>query len=352
MEIDFLIIGQGIAGTAMAYRLGKEGKRIMLLDQPMHNQSSRVAAGLYNPITGRKMVKTWMAEELFPEIEPFYRELEKISSRKFLYPQKIYRPFLTIEEQNEWMGHSSDPNIGQFIEQIFTSSIYTQVRDPFGGVMLQGSGWVDLPTLLDGMASFFGDNLRIEKFQEELLIQQGEGWNYKGRHAKAVIFCSGMGTKQSRFFSFLPFSPVKGEILEVKQEADLDCIVNRGVFRIPLNNGNVRLGSTYSWHDLNQGATSRAAKELVEKLQELVQVEVEGIIHHGFGIRPATKDRKPFLGKHPELSNVYVFNGFGTKGVSLVPHFSKVMQDFIFDVKPLPIEVDISRYFNIFKLDQ
>lgn len=206
MEIDFLIIGQGIAGTAMAYRLGKEGKRIMLLDQPMHNQSSRVAAGLYNPITGRKMVKTWMAEELFPEIEPFYRELEKISSRKFLYPQKIYRPFLTIEEQNEWMGHSSDPNIGQFIEQIFTSSIYTQVRDPFGGVMLQGSGWVDLPTLLDGMASFFGDNLRIEKFQEELLIQQGEGWNYKGLHAKAVIFCSGMGTKQSRFFSFLPFS--------------------------------------------------------------------------------------------------------------------------------------------------
>lgn len=79
MEIDFLIIGQGIAGTAMGYRLEQAGQSFLIFDLPESNKSSRVAAGLYNPVTGRKMVKSWMAEYLFPKIEPFYQEMEKKS---------------------------------------------------------------------------------------------------------------------------------------------------------------------------------------------------------------------------------------------------------------------------------
>lgn len=103
MEIDFLIIGQGLAGTAMGYLLQKQGYQILLFDNPAQNQSSRIAAGLYNPVTGRKMVKTWMGEVLFPQIEPFYKELEKLTGKQFLNSEKIYRPFLSIEEQmNGW----------------------------------------------------------------------------------------------------------------------------------------------------------------------------------------------------------------------------------------------------------
>ncbi len=75
MEIDFLLIGQGLAGTALAYRLKQAGKKIRIIDQPRANNSSRIAAGLYNPVTGRKMVKTWKADSLFPVIKPFYQEL-------------------------------------------------------------------------------------------------------------------------------------------------------------------------------------------------------------------------------------------------------------------------------------
>ena len=118
MEIDFLIIGQGLAGSALAYRLIKEGKQVVLLDQPEANRSSQVAAGLFNPVTGRKMVKTWKGELLFPEIVPFYEELEEVTGRKFLTQQTIYRPFLSIEEQNEWMGHSSDSAIQPLFKKL------------------------------------------------------------------------------------------------------------------------------------------------------------------------------------------------------------------------------------------
>ncbi len=78
MEVDFLLIGQGLAGTVLSYRLVNSGKRVHVIDQASNNHCSRVAAGLYNPLTGRKMVKTWNADEIFPEIEPFYAQLEKV----------------------------------------------------------------------------------------------------------------------------------------------------------------------------------------------------------------------------------------------------------------------------------
>jgi glycine/D-amino acid oxidase-like deaminating enzyme len=97
---------------------------------------------------------------------------------------------------------------------------------------------------------------------------------------------------------------------------------------------------------LDEGPTPKAKKELLEKLTEVVRVAVKAVPQHKVGIRPATKDRKPFLGKHPNEQSVYVFNGFGAKGVSLVPYFSERMCAFILEAIPLPKEVDISRYFK------
>jgi glycine oxidase len=346
MEIDFLLVGQGLAGTALAYRLEQQGQRVMLIDQPAAYTSSRVAAGLYNPVTGRKMVKSWMAEILFPEIEPFYNELEQACGRRFLTRKSIYRPFLSIEEQNEWMGHSSDPSIGMFIQSIFTDSQYPEIRDPFGGVLLQMSGWLNINEYLDGMAVYFGDRLRQEDFDESRLVKTAEGWSYEDILARNIVFCNGLGALKSRFFSYLPFAPVKGEILEVAQAFDPDFIPNRGVFRVPLGDGVFRVGSTYTWHDLETGPTETAKDEILAKLMELIRVPVKSVTSHKVGIRPATRDRKPFLGKHPVEDSVYIFNGFGAKGVSLIPYFSKVMTGFLTKSTPINAAVDIARYFK------
>lgn len=346
MEIDFLIIGRGIAGTALGFRLEQEGQKILIFDEPKSNMSSRVAAGLYNPVTGRKMVKSWMAEFLFPEIEPFYQKMEKVTGREFLTKEKIYRPFLSIEEQNEWMGHSSDPKIGMFIDKIFTKSQYPELRDPFGGVLLQMSGWLNINEYLDGMAKYFNDRLIEQEFDENLLDRTSEGWRYGDIYTKKLIFCNGLASMKSRFFSYLPFAPVKGEILEVTQDFDPNFIVNRGVFRVQLSKGLYRVGSTYTWHDLEIGPTEKAKNEILEKLLDVVKVPVDSIKSHKIGIRPATKDRKPFLGKHPVEDSVYIFNGFGAKGVSLVPYFSKMMTQYLLKSLPIQADVDIARYFK------
>jgi len=345
MEVDFLLIGQGLAGTALSHRILESGKRVMVFDLPEANKSSRVAAGLYNPVTGKKMVRTWLADQLFPEIEPFYSALEQLLDKTFLMKRPIYRPFLTVEEQNEWMGHSGDPFIQPFFEKIYTQPLFEEVQNPFGGILLKNSGYLDINTMLDAYAAHLleKDCLRQEHLKEDELRFEKEGVFYQDIKAEAIIYCNGLGALESNFFKELPFAPVKGEILDLDQDFHPDAIINRGVFRISLPNGLKRVGSTYSWHDLDTGPTERAKKEILEKLDKLVNVSVPKVIAHKFGIRPATKDRKPFLGKHPAKERVYIFNGFGAKGVSLVPYFSKVMLELLIQGKEPQKEVNIMR---------
>jgi glycine oxidase len=346
MEIDFLLIGQGLAGTALSFRMLEKNKKFLLLDTPNANNSSRIAAGLYNPVTGKKMVRTWLADLLFPEIEPFYERMEALLGQQFLVKKNIYRPFLSIEEQNEWMGHSGDPLLQPYFENIHTQGIYEEVNNPFGGIMLKNSGYLDINTLLDTYSEYLSDKglLVREKYDEELLEFTDLGIKYKDIRAQGVIYCNGLGAMRSKFFSDLPFAPVKGEILDLEQDFFPEAIINRGVFRISLPNGLQRVGSTYSWHDLDLGPTERGKNELFEKLDKLILIDQKRIVHHKSGVRPATKDRRPFLGKHPGFESVYIFNGFGAKGVSLVPYFSKVMMEYLFNHIEIQKEVNISRW--------
>jgi glycine oxidase len=349
MEVDFLLIGQGLAGTVLAHRLIQNGYRVYLIDEPDPSSSSRVAAGLYNPVTGRKMVKTWEADTLFPEIEPFYTSLEKLLGISFLYPVPIYRPFLNIEEQNEWMGNSSRPEFLSYLEAIFTEPQIDCVNDPFGGVLLKRSGYLDIKSMLNGYGYWLRERKMLHNgvYDENLLrLDEGKGIRYEAIQAQAVVYTNGMAAKESSFFSWLPFSPVRGEILTLNLDFHVNEIINRGVFVIPLPNGHFKVGSTYDNVDLTSARTDKGKMEILEKLSNLINLPVNSLIAHDWGIRPATRDRKPFLGMHPVHHQVYVFNGFGAKGVSQVPYFSTEMLNLLTLGKEPQKAVNINRFFK------
>jgi glycine/D-amino acid oxidase-like deaminating enzyme len=146
----------------------------------------------------------------------------------------------------------------------------------------------------------------------------------------------------------LPFNPVKGEILDIEiQNVDLQEIINQGVFVIPLGDNKFRLGATYKWDVLDSISTEEGATILTEKYQKLMKPQMR-ILSQQAGVRPATKDRRPFLGMHPEIENIGIFNGFGSKGVSLAPFFGKQFVDFLVYQKELHPEVNINRFASLY----
>ena len=101
-NIDYLIIGQGIAGSLLAHFLLKRGKSIVVVDEYSPHSSSRVAAGIFNPITGRRFVKTWKADEIFSFAESTYREIEQETGGSFYRPRTIIRSLSDKAEEREW----------------------------------------------------------------------------------------------------------------------------------------------------------------------------------------------------------------------------------------------------------
>lgn len=347
---DFVIAGQGLAGTVLSYRLMEEGFKVLVADPGHVGSSSAVAAGLFNPITGRKMNKTWWADRLFGRLVPFYKELEALLGRRFLHELPIYRPFLSIEEQNDWQSRAADERYSGFVRELFTQPRFAEsVNDPFGGLELQPSGWLEIPVLLEGyrawlagQGALLGESLNIsEAFVADGVVHVGD------LRARFLVDCTGVLAKTNRWFNWLPFRPVKGEVIEVEADFAPNCIVNRGVFVVPQGDGTHRVGSTYHWQELGPEPRPEGIEELEGRLSELLKVPWKrtGAVA---GIRPATKDRRPVLGAHPEQKELLVFNGLGTKGVSLAPVMADVFCAWVKGTEPLPEEVNIKRFFSLY----
>ena len=137
MKVDYIVVGLGLAGAAVAAQLMKLHKRFVVFDDPGSNSSSRIAAGLFNPVTGKELQKTWLADRLFPYLHEFYATLEKKSARSFFYPMPIYRPFISIEEQNEWIVRAGEPAMAPYVEKIILASPFAGINDPYGGLLLR-----------------------------------------------------------------------------------------------------------------------------------------------------------------------------------------------------------------------
>jgi glycine oxidase len=343
-KVDYILIGQGLVGSAMALQLIKRNKKVLVIDQPFANSSSRVAVGLFNPITGRHMIKTYLADKLFPYFHTFYREAEALTKKRFFYPLPLYRPFQSIEEQNGWMAKSADPAYEHYVEKIFTQSAFPDVNDKFGGLLLRHCGYLDTIQYLESVRRFIMEKGVVlnETFEDDLLHLENNGIRYKQYEAEHLVFCQGIQT--NKWFNWVPVLPLKGETLRIHSSYQKDIVLNRGVYAIPSNqNGEWRVGATYTFTDKIQGTTDAAREELTSKMKDLVKFDF-AIIDQDWGIRPATHDRKPILGTHPEHKSLHILNGMGPKGVSQAPYFSEILIEAIENQQSIDKPVDLKRY--------
>jgi len=348
---DYIIVGQGLAGSLLAYELIKSDCKVLVINNESQPSSARVAAGIYNPVTGKHLAKTWLADELYPFLKKFYREIEEDLSVKFLHEANVYRPFATIEQQNYFLSQTVNHGLNDYITDAVDNQKYNHlIKNDLGGLDTLSSGWVDLHTLLDAIrrfliqknaylsANFDYDSLQIS--ENQVVYEQLE--------SRRIVFCEGYYAVNNPWFSWLPFNPVKGEVLNAEIENyDIEEIVNQGFFILPLGGGKVRIGATYVWHQLDWQTTEDGKQFLLQKVDKLLKAPYK-ITGQVAGIRPATKDRRPIVGNHPTQKNVYVLNGLGTKGVSLAPYFVDKMVAYLEKDEVLMPEVNIERFYSLY----
>lgn len=345
-----LIIGQGLAGSLLADALLRRGQAVHVVadDRPT---SSGVAAGLFNPVTGRKPQLTWLADALFPFLHRFYPELEDRLGAKFFHPSPLYRPFGSPEERDFGLSLTAQPGLNQFLQPAPDDAAYAEtVRNEFGGLRTLGAGWVDVPALL---AAFRREFSRRGVFREKTCLPGSlkinpNGVEWEGQPYATALFCEGVHATENPHFNWLPFNPVKGESLALRLDGPVPPgIVNRGVWLIPKADATARVGATYVWKPLNWEPTSEGQEFLLQKLKGWLKTPYE-VTGQSAGIRPAVQGRRPLVGLHPEFPQLGIFNGLGSKGVSLAPFFAQQFAEFLVEGKELHEAVNINRFFSLY----
>lgn len=290
-----------------------------------------------------------MADKVFPELMHFYQSMEDWLGNRFFYPQPIYRPFISVEEQNEWMGLSEQAIMKNYIEQVFTTSTYGhQVHDPHGGILVKG-GYLDVNSFIDSIRNHLMSlqAYQLSAFDESALKIEESYIQYQQYKAAKIILCTGTSILNSRSFGAVPIRPLKGETITIQLSVRPELIFNRGVYVVPWGTRLFKVGATYETKNLSNSISPEGRQELEQKLMELMKISYQ-VEEQDWGFRPTTPDRRPILGYYPELKNVVIFNGLGTKGVSLAPYFSAQLANWLSGVGEIHPEVNISRFKSLF----
>lgn len=348
-NIDYLIVGQGVAGTLLAHFLLENGQDIRVVDLPMPGATSRIAAGIVNPVTGRRLVLSWHYPKLYPFAKQTYLGLESKLGIKIWEDRKIFRALHHVFEENEWERRSAFPENGPFYESSEADvGLADAVQPAHAWGITRQAAQVHLPALVQAYRQFLREkSLLLEAgFRFESLILEEKTVVWEGLRAKKIVFCEGHHITQNPFFNYLPFVPTKGDLLLVKlANWPTTDLVKHELFVVPLPNGLFWVGSTNETVYTDVMPSARSFEKLQSKLKSFLKIPFE-VVAHQSGIRPTVIDRRPTLGIHPSYPPLAVFNGLGTKGASLGPFFANEIAQHLLNGQALDEEVDIRRFLS------
>lgn len=336
---DVIIIGQGLAGTVLSTTLQQRGKRVVVFDVPLAGRASEVAAGLVNPVSLRRTVLTWRASEMLAIAGAFYRDLGLQYDQVFWHPMPLVAVFPTAQEAGIWQLRTKDADTARFVRMDTTAhQVLDALPQPYGRGIIDRCAWVDVRAMLGAhRAVLLAEGaLREVRIDHAAITHYADGVGVLDCTAPQVVHCGGP------FASAPGLVPVKGEGLTVRIPGlQLDRIVHRGVFLLPMGNEVYRVGSTFAWDDVWSGPSEEARRYLLDRTERLVEREVV-VMDHWCGVRPASKDRRPVLGRIGP--HEMVFNGLGSRGVVLAPWCAQHLYDHLYDGKELDEEVRVGRF--------
>jgi glycine/D-amino acid oxidase-like deaminating enzyme len=332
------IVGQGLAGAVIAMLLADHGYKVRVYDNGYRTSSSMVAAGMWNPLSFVNLKRSWLANELLPELQRTYLRLESLLDCSFYHPRPLLRIFPDAGSANLWEEKTNHPEVAAFINQSDVANSDDHYLQPHGHGMAHGAGWLDIPLFLNAARSFM---IAAGSFEErEVSTADIERWHQQGDW---VIQCTGWKPMADSFWKDAPIHASKGQLMTLKIDGLTDdYMCNFSKFIIPLGHGLFRAGSTYE-HGALDAMPSEAANEILNDVEACVKHPFS-VVDHKAGFRPTTIDRQPVLGRHDQYERLCVFNGFGSRGVMLVPFFGNHLIDHLLNGTPIMKAVDWRRF--------
>jgi len=302
----------GLAGSCLAWQRWFRGQPFTWLDDEREGASSRMAAGLINPITGKNFNASWRLADFLPEAERFYGRVAEVLGRQLWFQLPVWR----MVGEKEWT------KIGAKLDEArdWIERVEEDVSGWRAAVVLRGGGRVATRAFCDGTREFFAEARNdAEQDAQEVLCEGAAGLiaGRLGRHRCA-----------------------KGEILTVRANAWKNdrIVIGGGGWLVPMGEGIFKAGSTYVWDRLD-GQSTVEGRARVEEILRVLGGEDFEVIAHEAGVRPIVRKSQPVIGGLPD--GRVVFNGLGSKGSLYAPGVSARLNAWLSDGVQIEADLDL-----------
>ncbi len=341
MPKKILVAGQGIAGCVLAHTLEQAGAEVHVADSLARTAASGIAAGIINPVTGKRYVKSWQFEVLYPFAQHFYQKIAHALGQPIWHNYPIVRLLGSTLEQNEWNNRVGRPDYEGFSAvQSHAGDWEGMVQPGFGYGFIHRSARVDFPLLRQFIQGNFE---RQGRFLHTDISPANIGQYLPD--FDHIIFCEGYFGQNNPYFPNIQWQNAKGDALFIRLEhpRNITSILKKQITIMPVGNDLYWAGANYYWEFEGTAPTPLGLDFNLAELRQMLACPFE-VVEHLAAVRPALKDRRPVMGWAEHDPKIGIFNGLGSKGALLAPYWAAHFTQNILESTPIDPEVEVSRF--------
>ncbi|WP_010278328.1 glycine oxidase ThiO [Paenibacillus senegalensis] len=351
MREQVIVLGGGVIGLAVAFELAGRGHEVTVLEaNRCGGQASGAAAGMLAPYSENgegpddffHLCRSSLA--LYPR---WQHEVKLASGCTFEYTESgsLYVGYHEADElamaermawQNEWGAEVSilsgqelrerEPRIHPEARSALYCPVESHLYAPDYVVALEEGCRQRGVRIIDELGM-----LRVESWQNELVVSAGAGQRFE---ADRLVISTGAWSGQyaEAFGLNLPVYPIRGQICAYEQptRAVHHMVFSSQGYVVAKDNGTLVSGASEDVAGFDTSVTEKGIERLIRWNKRLFPyLEDVQPFHRWAGLRPATQDGYPLIGKLKGARQVIWATGHYRNGILLSPVTAKLVADLI-----------------------
>jgi glycine oxidase len=340
MSPDVIVVGGGAIGSAIAFNLARDGVRVSLYDRGDPGQATRVSAGLLAPLSERHPQDAFgrLAHEsaaLHPRLAAELQERTGIDPG--YRATGLLRLAMSGDEAEQLRDDGASGRLGR--DRLLA-------LQPGIGAEVTAAVWSDehqvspapLARALQRAAADMGASVHLGCGVDSLVVEGSRVTGVRIGSTKVscgeVVLASGAWTAawEDQLKTRLPLRPVRGQMVLLEPPVPgLRHILftSQGYLALKAE-GHVYVGATQE----EAGFDARATVDGIASLLALARRVLPAlggatVLATGAGLRPATPDRLPLIGRLPGWAGVSVAAGHFRNGILLAPITAELISDLL-----------------------
>lgn len=371
MPISIVVVGGGIVGASAAYHLARHGARVTLVDREAPGQATAAGAGIIAPATSLRPIPAFFPlayravaayPDLLADLMADGEDDTGYAVVGLLHVAMDAAEAARLPELARLFRERRDagaPRVGDVAEldAAAARALFPALGDIAGAVRVTGAARVDGRKLRDAMrraAARHGARLLTG---EATLVRRGarvEAVRVAERRLRTDAVIVASGAWAADFADVLgvplPIAPQRGQILHLALPGastnHWPIVVGfHSHYLLTFPPDRVVVGATREdGAGYDPRVTAGGLREvLAEALRVAPGLAGASIAETRVGLRPASPDGLPILGRAPVSENVYLAVGHGPVGLQLGPYSGALAADLALG-RPMPEGLDLAPY--------